>query len=77
MRIEACQSEADRWRDDQSVVALDADTKNSTFSDRFMKEFPDRFFECFIAEQNMMAAAGGLAAGPVARLLIPHPGVAR
>ncbi len=44
------------------VVALDADTKNSTFSDRFMKEFPDRFFECFIAEQNMISVAAGLSA---------------
>ncbi|MGI8905025.1 MAG: transketolase [Candidatus Sumerlaeaceae bacterium] len=42
------------------VVALDADTKNSTFSDRFMKEFPERFFECFIAEQNMISVAAGL-----------------
>jgi transketolase len=46
------------WR----VVALDADTKNSTYSDKFMKEFPDRFIECFIAEQNMISVAAGLAA---------------
>jgi len=43
------------------VVALDGDTKNSTFSEKFMKEFPDRFFECFIAEQNMVGVAAGLA----------------
>jgi len=43
-----------------NVVGLDADTKNSTFSDRFMKQFPDRFFECFIAEQNMVSVAAGL-----------------
>ncbi|MBI3607090.1 MAG: transketolase [Nitrospirae bacterium] len=44
------------------VVALDADVKNSTFTDRFAKQFPDRFFENFIAEQNMVGAAVGLAA---------------
>ncbi len=45
-----------------SVVALDADVKNSTFTDKFGKQFPDRFFENFIAEQNMVGAAVGLAA---------------
>ena len=45
---------------DQRVVALDGDTKNSTFSDRFLKKFPNRFFECFIAEQNMVGVAVGL-----------------
>lgn len=43
------------------VVALDSDTKNSTYSDKFLKVFPDRFFECFIAEQNMISVAAGLA----------------
>lgn len=37
------------------VVALDGDTKNSTFSELFKKEFPDRYIECFIAEQNMVS----------------------
>jgi transketolase len=44
------------------VVALDADVKNSTYSEKFGKKFPNRFFESFIAEQNMIGAAGGLAA---------------
>ena len=44
------------------VVALDADVKNSTYSDKFGKKFPNRFFENFIAEQNMLGAAAGLAA---------------
>ncbi len=44
------------------VVGLDADVKNSTFTDRFGKQFPDRFLECFIAEQAMVGAAVGLAA---------------
>ncbi|MFQ5992562.1 MAG: transketolase, partial [Nitrospiraceae bacterium] len=44
------------------VVALDADVKNSTFTDKFGKQYPDRFFENFIAEQNMVGAAVGFAA---------------
>lgn len=43
-----------------SVVALDGDTKNSTYSEKFMKAHPDRFFESFIAEQNMVGVAVGL-----------------
>ena len=43
-----------------SVVALDADVKNSTYTDKFGKQFPARFFENFIAEQNMIGAAVGL-----------------
>jgi len=45
-----------------STVALDADVKNSTYTDKFGKKFPNRFFENFIAEQNMVGAAAGLAA---------------
>ncbi|MFZ3012981.1 MAG: transketolase, partial [Nitrospira sp.] len=44
------------------VVVLDADVKNSTYTDKFGKKFPNRFFENFIAEQNMVGAAAGLAA---------------
>ena len=44
------------------VVALDGDTKNSTYSLRFMERHPDRFFECFIAEQAMVGAAVGMGA---------------
>lgn len=43
------------------VIALDADTKNSTYSDKLLKDQPDRFVECFIAEQNMVGVALGLA----------------
>jgi len=46
---------------DARVVALDADVKNSTFSDRFEHVFPERFYQCFIAEQAMIGAAMGLA----------------
>jgi transketolase len=47
---------------DDRIVAIDADVKNSTFSDKFEKEFKDRFYENFIAEQVMVGAAMGLAA---------------
>jgi transketolase len=46
---------------DPRIAALDGDTKNSTYSDKFLRKFPDRFVECFIAEQNMVAVAVGLA----------------
>ncbi len=45
-----------------NVVGLDADVKNSTYTDKFGKRFPHRFLENFIAEQNMVGAAAGLAA---------------
>jgi transketolase len=54
---------------DNRVVALDADVKNSTFSDKFEQQHPDRFYENFIAEQVMIGAAMGLAA----RGAIPFP----
>jgi transketolase len=44
---------------DQRIVALDGDTKNSTFSEKFYKKIPNRFIECFIAEQNMVGMATG------------------
>ncbi|MBI4374238.1 MAG: transketolase, partial [Deltaproteobacteria bacterium] len=42
------------------VVAVDADCKNSTFSELVKKKDPNRFFEMFIAEQNMIGVAIGL-----------------
>jgi transketolase len=47
---------------DPRVVALDSDVKNSTFSDRFEKLHPDRFYQNFIAEQIMVGSGMGLAA---------------
>ena len=44
-----------------AVVALDGEVSNSTKADLFAKEFPDRFFEMFIAEQNMVGTALGMA----------------
>jgi transketolase len=46
---------------DPRVVVLDAEVKNSTFSERFKHKYPERFVECFIAEQNMIGAALGFA----------------
>ena len=42
------------------VVALDGEVSNSTYADEFAKAFPDRFFEMYIAEQQLVAAAVGL-----------------
>lgn len=44
---------------DPRVVAMDGDTKNSTYADKFFKKFPERFTECFIAEQNLVGVATG------------------
>jgi len=48
-------------RENKDVVACDADLSKSTMTSYFGKEFPDRFFECGIAEANMIGIAGGLA----------------
>src|SRR5690606_26585759 len=48
---------------DERIVAVDGDVSNSTFANVFAKAFPNRFFECKIAEQNMVSVAAGLAAG--------------
>ena len=51
----------------QEVVSLDAEVKNSTYAELFEKEFPARFIQCFVAEQNMV----GMAVGLVSRGKIP------
>ncbi len=45
-----------------SLVVLDAEVSNSTYSEIFARQFPQRYFEMFIAEQNMVGVAMGLAA---------------
>src|SRR5215471_8027824 len=52
---------AELGRTNPDVVVLDADLSKSTYTAGFAKEFPDRFFECGIAEANMMAIGAGLA----------------
>ncbi len=46
---------------DERIVAIDGDTKNSTFAEKFFKQFPARSTEGYIAEQNMVAVAMGFA----------------
>jgi transketolase len=45
---------------DGRVVGLDGEVSNSTYAEIFAKAFPDRYFEMFIAEQQLVAAAVGL-----------------
>ncbi len=44
-----------------AIVSLDAEVSNSTGAEIFKNAYPDRFFEMFIAEQNMVGAAVGFA----------------
>ncbi len=48
---------------DPRIVSLDGDVSNSTFADMFGQAHSSRFFECKIAEQHMISAAAGCAAG--------------
>ncbi len=48
-------------RENINVVALEADLGKSTMSNLFQVEFPERYFEMGIAEQNMLSTAAGLA----------------
>ena len=43
-----------------NVVALDAEVSNSTYAETFAEAYPDRYFEMYIAEQLMVAAAVGM-----------------
>nr|CAD7602173.1 unnamed protein product [Timema genevievae] len=43
------------------VIALDGDTKNSTYAESLKKAFPENYIECFIAEQNLVGVAIGAA----------------
>lgn len=49
-------------KDDEHIVALCADLKESTKMDAFAKEFPSRFVEIGVAEQNLVTVASGMAA---------------
>jgi transketolase len=48
--------------EDPDIVVLDADLSHSTMTGYFAQKFPERYFNCGIAEQNMAGIAGGLAA---------------
>ncbi len=43
----------------EQVVSLDGEVKNSTYAELFEKAYPDRFYQCFIAEQNMIGMGIG------------------
>ncbi len=47
-------------RDDR-IVVLDGEVSNSTYAFEFARAYPDRYFEMFIAEQQLVAAATGIA----------------
>ena len=49
-------------KENPNIVVLDADLSKSTMTQFFAREFPHRFFDCGIAEQNMIGIAAGLAA---------------
>ncbi|MDN5347761.1 MAG: transketolase [Clostridia bacterium] len=51
----------DLGRLERRIVVLDADLSKSTKTEYFAKEFPERFFNMGIAEQNLMGTAAGLA----------------
>lgn len=48
-------------RQNKDIVVLDADVSPSTMTSFFAREFPERFFNCGLQEQNMIAIAAGLA----------------
>src|SRR6187401_435575 len=50
-------------RKNSNIVALTADLAGSLKLNQFIKEFPDRFFQCGIAEANMIGIAAGLTIG--------------
>jgi transketolase len=50
-------------KDNKDIVVLDADLRKSTMSAMFQNEFPERFFEMGIAEQDMLSTAAGFALG--------------
>ena len=49
-------------RQNKDIVVLDADVSPSTMTNFFAREFPERFFNCGLQEQNMIGIAAGLAA---------------
>jgi transketolase len=49
-------------RQNKDIVVLDADVSPSTMTNFFAREFPERFFNCGLEEQNMIGIAAGLAA---------------
>ena len=48
-------------KENENIVVLDADLSTATKTNLFAKEFPNRFFDMGIAEQDMMSTAAGFA----------------
>ena len=65
---EALTELADKYPD---LIVLDADLAAATKTGIFKKAYPERFFDCGIAEENMMGVAAGLAACARFRLQVP------
>jgi transketolase len=59
---EAFGTALEKLGENPAIVALDGDVDNSTGVAAFAAKYPERFFECFIAEQNMVGVSLGLAA---------------
>ena len=62
MRETYGQTLVEMGKENPDIVVLDADLSRSTMTQFFADAFPDRFFNCGIAEQNMVSIAAGLAA---------------
>ena len=56
----------------ENVVVLDADLAEATKTVKFKKAFPERFFDCGIAEGNMVAIAAGIATDTLGKLTLPE-----
>ncbi len=61
MRESYGQTLVELGKESPDIVVLDADLSRSTMTQLFAREFPGRFFDCGIAEQNMVGIAAGLA----------------
>lgn len=61
-RVAYGQTLVELGKENKNIVVLDADLSGSTQTKFFAKEFPDRFFNMGISEQNMIGVAAGLAA---------------
>ena len=48
----------------KDIVVLTADLADSTRVEKFRTKYPDRFFDCGVAEQNMISVAAGLGVMP-------------
>ena len=61
---------AELGHENPNIVVCDADLSKSTYTNLFANDFPDRFFECGIAEANMVGIGSGLASSGGTRTLM-------